>query len=187
MYFYSMDQKLYFIAMVPPPDIRGRVRELKEELKNRFGVRHALKSPAHITLQMPFRRDPAEEAAISGVLEEFATEQFSFPVDLYGFDSFPPRVIFVKVKNHEPIKRLYESLQVALSDRLNFTEREISHKFHPHMTIATRDLSEDLYYRVWPEYESRTFEASFTARGICLLKHNGKFWEVYREFGFTQK
>ncbi|MGS2738693.1 2'-5' RNA ligase family protein [Sinomicrobium sp. M5D2P17] len=182
-----MDQKLYFIAMVPPPDVRERVRALKEELKNRFGVRHALKSPAHITLQMPFRRDPAEESAMSGVLEEFATGQLSFPVGLSGFDSFPPRVIFVKVKNHKPIRRLYESLRNVLSDRLKFSEKEMSHKFHPHMTIVTRDLDEDLYQQVWPEYESRKFEASFTAGNICLLKHNGRFWDIYKEFGFTQK
>ncbi|MGS2763187.1 2'-5' RNA ligase family protein [Sinomicrobium sp. M5D2P9] len=182
-----MDQKLYFIAMVPPPDIRERVRALKEELKNRFGVGYALKSPAHITLQMPFRRDPAEEPVMSDALEEFATVQLSFPVDLSGFDSFPPRVIFVKVKNHEPIRRLYESLRNVLSDRLEFSEKEMSHKFHPHMTIATRDLSEDLYHQVWPEYGARKFETSFTARGISLLKHNGRFWDIYKEFGFTQK
>ncbi|RNL84907.1 2'-5' RNA ligase family protein [Sinomicrobium pectinilyticum] len=182
-----MDQKLYFIAMVPSSDIRERVRDLKEELKERFGVKHALKSPAHITLQMPFRRDQAEETAISEVLEEFAREQLSFQVDLSGFDSFPPRVIFVKVNNHEPIKQLCESLRIVLSDRLKFTEKELSHKFHPHMTIATRDLSEDLYDRIWPEYESRELKASFTASGICLLKHNGRFWDIYKEFGFTQK
>ncbi|UGU14532.1 2'-5' RNA ligase family protein [Sinomicrobium kalidii] len=182
-----MDKDLYFIAIVPPEDIRQRVRRLKEEVKERFGAKHALKSPAHITLQMPFKRIAAEESQIINALEGFARLQRPFPVMLSGFDCFSPRVIFVKVEDHAPIVELHAGLQRVLTGKLGFTGREITRRFHPHMTIATRDLPEIVFRKAWPEYEMREFGASFIAGSICLLKHNGKYWEIYREFRFTQK
>lgn len=52
---------LYFIALVPPLELRARIEALKEEMHRRFGARHALKAPAHLTLQMPFRHSPEQE------------------------------------------------------------------------------------------------------------------------------
>ncbi|MBC9795551.1 2'-5' RNA ligase family protein [Sinomicrobium weinanense] len=182
-----MYQNLYFIAIVPPDGLKERVKSLKEELKDKYGVKHALKSPAHITLQMPFKRVAAYESRIVNALEEFAGLQRPFPVILSGFNCFSPRVIFVKVEDHAPIVELHAGLRHILTGKLNFTEKEITHRFHPHMTIATRDLTEALFREAWPEYEKRELTASFTASSLCLLKHNGKCWEEYREFGFIQK
>jgi hypothetical protein len=52
------------------------------------------------------------------------------------------------------------------------------------MTIATRDLKEPAFEKAWPEFSKRSFENSFTAKSLYLLKHNGKFWEWFREYPF---
>lgn len=182
-----MYQDLYFIAIVPPSVLKERVKALKEEMKDRFGVKHALRSLAHITLQMPFKRVPADESLIIDALREFASEESPFAVNLSGFDCFSPRVIFVKVEDHSPIVKLHENLQGVLTGKLDFSPKDLSQRFHPHMTIATRDLTKTLFREAWPQYEFREFTASFAARSICLLKHNGRFWEEYMSFNFTQK
>ena len=177
-------KELYFIAIIPGDEIREQVKLLKEEMRDRFGAKHALKSPAHITLQMPFRKEENEEDDIIRALE-LATEAISpFGVELNGFDCFSPRVLFVRVMNHEPVIRLHEHLKPCLKDKIGLEEKQIMNRIHPHMTIATRDLTEAAFYSAWPEFSSREFDASFTAKSIFLLKHNGKFWDIYREFPF---
>lgn len=181
-----MNNQLYLIALIPDVKLRERVRNLKQEMKDRFNASHALKAPAHITLQMPFRRDESFESDLTDELKRFASTRPSFSVDIHGFDSFPPRVIFLKVMNHLPIKELHKNLNVHLTHHLNFTRKELNDEIHPHMTIATRDLSKKMYHKAWPEFRERSFEASFTADRLHLLKHNGKHWELFGEFLFEE-
>ena len=176
--------QLYFIALIPDYKLRSEVKSLKEDLKNKFGASHALKSPAHITLQMPFRRHEGDEQLIITTLEEFSKLQSSFEIILDGYDCFPPRVIFIKVLNHPPVIALHKKFNEVLKAELNFKNRVLTQKLHPHMTIATRDLSEDAFEKAWPQYRSKKFNGSFSVNSLFLLKHNGKHWEIYREFPF---
>ena len=177
---------LYFIALIPHLELREQVKALKEGLKERFNTTKALRSPAHITLQMPFRRSTQDEPYLMDTLQEFATVQKKFLVKLSGFDCFSPKVIFVKVNDHKPIISVHTQLRNVLSDKMGFKENVISQNIHPHMTIATRDLSGEAFRSAWSEFEKREFEASFLAKSLFLLKHNGKFWEIHREFLFKK-
>lgn len=175
---------LYFIALIPNPEIREKVRLLKEEMSERFQARHALKSPAHLTLQMPFKRPEEEEEATIGHLKDFAGRQEPLRVVLDGFDCFPPRVIYIKVSDHEPLIRLHSRLQSHLVRCMGFRSDEVQSRFHPHVTIATRDLRKAAFREAWTEFESRPFVDSFCVSSLFLLKHNGRFWDIYREFGY---
>lgn len=179
-----MKSGLYFIALVPNREIREQVKKLKEAFRTDYGAGHALKSPAHITLQMPFKRVPALENDLCESLEQFAGNQKGFSVGLKGFGCFEPRVIYLKVTGHEPIQKLQQDLKAMLAEKTGFTPDELTTKIHPHMTLATRDLSEEAFYKAWPAYEHRKFEATFPVSGIFLLKHNGKSWDIFREFSF---
>ena len=183
----SGQKNIYFIAIVPNLSVRGLIKALKEEMKERFNAKHALKSPAHITLQMPFKRAQDFEVRLVNTLKAFASQQQAFKTELSGFGCFSPRVLFVKVNDHNPIAAICRDLKKVLSDTLDFKSDKITSKFHPHMTIATRDLSKLEFNKAWPEYEKRKFSSSFWANGISLLKHNGKHWEIHREFSFQKK
>ncbi len=180
-----MSKQLYFIALLPPEDIREDVRELKLIMKKRFDASHALKSPAHITLQMPFRREEEMEDEIIESLENFASEQSEFDVQLNGFDAFPPKVLFIKVEDHDPVQDLHSKLNIVLTQSLSFTESEIKKEMHPHITIATRDLNKAAFNAAWSEFKDRSFQASFKVSSLFLLKHNGKFWDIFRKFPFN--
>jgi 2'-5' RNA ligase len=181
-----MPANLYLIALLPPPPLRDRVRALKEEMRDRFGASHALKSPAHITLQMPFRLGLEDEPGLLKLLEAWSRRQRPFAVKLMGFGSFPPRVIFIRIIDHNPVSALEGSLRELLAGEAHL-QIETSHQpFHPHMTIATRDLREPAFYQAWAEFKDRPFEAAFEVRSLFLLRHNGQFWEIYREFNFGE-
>lgn len=175
---------LYLIALVPGPRLRAEVRSLKLEMQRRFGAAHALKSPAHITLQMPFQRQATEVAGLLEALEDFSRKEAPLQVRLSGFDCFAPRVLFIRVLDHGPLIGLQERLQKALARDPGFASGHGPAPFHPHMTIATRDLGEPGFYRAWEAFRERAFTASFRADHLSLLRHTGSQWGFFREFPF---
>jgi len=175
---------LYLLALVPHIELLDEIEALKEEIKERFNAAHALKSPAHITLQMPFRRSVEDEPYLINTLQEFAAGQNALLIKLSGFDCFLPRVIFVKVIDHGPVISAHAQLKQALIDNMKFEEKEVTQNIHPHMTIASRDLDVEAFNKAWVEFEKREFKASFWAKSLFLLKHNGESWDIYREFLF---
>lgn len=177
-------QNLYFIALIPHMELREEIRALKEDLKERFNAKHALNSPGHITLQMPFRSSTELEPCLINSLQELAANQDAFTIQLSGFDCFSPRVIFVKVIDHDPIIPLHAKLISILREKIRLTEKVISQNIHPHITIATRDLSAAKFKEAWREFKNKEFEASFLSKSLFLLKHDGKKWDIHREFHF---
>jgi 2'-5' RNA ligase len=178
---------LYFIALVLPSNLGQRVTALKEEIRHRFNAQKALNAPPHITLQMPFKRELEDESLINETLMQFAARQQPIRIHLSGFGHFRHDVLFIKVDEHQPIIDLHASLNPVLKETLHFRDEEISLQLHPHVTIATRDLTQQAFNSAWPEFQKRPFKGSFKANSLCLLKHNGRFWEIMREFPFREE
>jgi 2'-5' RNA ligase len=61
----------YFLALVPEGNLQEKATSLKEMLKEQFNIKYALKSPAHITLKMPFSYNEAKEEYLIERLKEF--------------------------------------------------------------------------------------------------------------------
>jgi 2''-5'' RNA ligase len=53
--------------------------------------------------------------------------------------------------------------------------------YHPHLTLAFRDLKKQQYAEA-VEFKNRAFRYDFVTDKIALLKHDGKHWNVFREF-----
>ncbi len=178
---------LYFIALIPGRELRDRVRAVKERIKAGFNAGHALKSPAHITLQIPFKRSPDDEAQLAEVLRRFAAAEHPFIVDLNGYGVFTPRVIFIKITEPGPVARLHSRLKGVLLEDLHFRQEEVMMTVQPHITVATRDLTKTAFTEAWAELEEEEFVASFVAESIFLLKHNGRSWDILEEFPFGRR
>ncbi len=56
--------------------------------------------------------------------------------------------------------------------------------FHPHITIAFRDLTERHFNSLWGEVEHKSFSGRFTVSSITLLGHDGKSWTAEDDFLF---
>lgn len=176
--------ELYFIALVPHDKLRNEIRAVKERMRSEYGAGHALKSPAHITLQMPFKRDGRDEPEISAALRRFAFGEESFTIDLDGYGCFAPRVIFIRITNPEPVRALHRRLKTVLAGDLNFDRTGIMSEVQPHITVATRDLTKESFADAWPEMKDEEFRGSFSVHSLFLLKHNGKNWDILEEFPF---
>lgn len=180
----KVEKHLYLLVFLPSEKVTEEILRFKEEIKTKFSVQHALKLPAHITLQSPFWMADENEQNLHRILNDFSKSQQSFSVYLNGFDHFSDRVIFVKISNHEPIIRFYQELQQQLPSDLFLSSVQQQRKIHPHITLATRDLKKEIFPEVWREFQNRTYKNSFPVEGITLFKHNRKVWIRQKTFFF---
>lgn len=176
-------RSLYFVAVIPPVGVKDEILELKLEIKERYNAAHALKLPAHITLLPPFWLEEREEEELINVLRETAQKQEPFPVELKDFGHFGNRVIYVDVANPYPLKNLYHSF---LTTSGKYLKEPVANSIHPHITLATRDLKGKDFGEAWKEFKTRFYSNSFTAKAVVLLKHDGKIWNIYREFALGE-
>lgn len=174
---------LYFIALIPPEEVREEIRHLKEEIRERFGAEHALKLPAHITLIPPFKLEKERELQLLQSLEVFAATKKPFHLWLSGFGNFPPRVLYVDVKENDMINNLHLDLRKNLS---TFPEITYEKEFHPHVTLATRDLEESLFPAAKKFLATKDYETRFEVDSITLLKHKDREWERVLDFKFKK-
>ncbi|HEY5746715.1 MAG TPA: 2'-5' RNA ligase family protein [Chryseolinea sp.] len=179
----SKEEKLYFIAIIPPAPIYEVALEQKEYFKTHYNSKASLNSPPHITLHMPFKWKEREEDELRDQLLHFSRNTPAVPVKLENFSSFPPRVIFINVVLSQELDNLQKSLHRFCKRVLNlFNANYKELPFHPHVTLAFRDLKKPNYQRAWEEFQQKNFEAEFVADKMALLKHDGRVWKVYEEF-----
>jgi len=174
--------KTYFIALLPPKPLLQKISRIKENFAQSYGAKHALKLPPHITIIPPFKIQKETEPSLLFALQQAAAKTAAFELKVNGFDAFAPRVIFIKVIDHEPVKSLYDSLyEIAKELMPQKTERELK----PHITLATRDLSPQAFKKEMQVFKDQEFEATFRVKSIFLFGHNGKTWEIIEEFPFN--
>jgi 2'-5' RNA ligase len=175
--------KLYFIALIPPSPIYEEALEKKNYFKEHYNSKASLNSPPHITLHMPFRWKEKKEADLVTSVGRFTQSFDPIKVCLDNFSAFAPRVIFINVVKSEALDHLQKSIQRFFKKELNlFNALYKEQPFHPHLTLAFRDLKKPNFKKAWEEFEKKEYKAEFIADRIALLKHNGKIWEVFKEF-----
>jgi 2'-5' RNA ligase len=183
-----MDEKsrLYFVAVIPNEEVSRQVHQIKLHVADQYNSKAALKSPPHITLYMPFRWNEKKEDRLVSTLSETASAYEPFPVYLKHFGAFKPRAIFVHVEESEPLASLQKDVIKAFKRQLNIFDKGFEERpFRPHLTVGFRDLKKPMFRKAWEEeFKEKEFEADFEAQQITLLKHNGKHWDLFRDFSF---
>ena len=174
----------YFIAIVPPESLLAEIQNIKQDVFDKYQSKGALRSPAHITLHMPFSFEEDKEHKLIECLSEF---QFNtaFPIFLNNYDCFEPRVVFINVEDQSELLNLQKQLVSHVKRHLNlFNQSDDMRGFHPHITIAFRDLKKPTFYKVWEEFKFKHFSENFNCDSITLLKHQKDEWVVLQQFDF---
>jgi 2'-5' RNA ligase len=173
----------YFVAIVPPQPVYDEALTQKLYFKEHYQSKASLNSPPHITLHMPFRWKEDKELALVKKLHDFAIAFRPFKIRLNNYDAFVPRVIFMNVAKSAELEQLYLELKRFCKRELNLFNADYKEQaFHPHLTLAFRDLKKPNFERAWAEFAQRQYQAEFLVSKVTLLKHNGKIWEIFREF-----
>ncbi|WP_209329857.1 2'-5' RNA ligase family protein [Lunatimonas salinarum] len=172
----------YFIALVP----EGRVRELAEDVKaalnERFGVKYALKSPAHVTVKMPFLWKESKEDELKRILSRFAANQEPFPLLLKGFGHFRQRVIYIHIWPQRRLEELQAALQELAKGKLKLDLELSDQSFRPHMTVAYNDLKKRDFQACFDFVRDLGFDQRVQIEDVALLKKRHGKWEVLTRF-----
>ena len=173
---------MYFIAIIPPEPIYSQVMDYKQMFADDFNSKAALKSPPHITLHMPFKLKPEQEDHLIKVLHDTASNLQNFKVELKDFGQFNERTIFIDVVENEQLHTLFKHIMRSMKINFNIFNADYKNRgYNPHLTLAFRDLKRDEFKRAWPEFKDSSYQKTFEAQSFVLLKHNGKYWEIFRE------
>jgi len=102
-----------------------------------------------------------------------------------NFSFFEPRVIYVDVLPSKELILLHNSLKNFAKTELKlFNEVNDLRGFHPHITVASRDLKKPKFYELETDFKTKKLNGIFNCNSFCLLKLEKK-WEVLHTFDFT--
>jgi 2'-5' RNA ligase len=168
---------MYYIAIVAESPVAEDVQRFKEEMLEKFGCVAAMKSPAHITLIAPFYFSKGLSKILSDTFHQFNANMQPFEVRVDGFGHFRRDVLYVQPAENALLMQLQEKAVSFFSGLLG---EKVSSKrnFHPHLTIANRDLKSEDFDKARSLFIGRPYSAAWTVKDICLMRHNGKQWEI---------
>jgi 2'-5' RNA ligase len=173
---------MYYITLLCPPEIDDIMRVEKEKMATVYESVVAAKSPAHITLVAPFFLSAGKHRELVQRLEEFESIVTEVNVDINNFGSFANKVIFADVIPNDNLAALQEQLENYLKASGFPFIKEAQKPFHPHVTIATRDLKPEKFAEAWETYENATYSASFTTNAIHVMKLVDDKWIHEHQF-----
>ena len=138
--------KQYFIALIPPPPVSDDALRLKNYFRDQYNSKASLNSPPHITLHMPFKWKEEKECELIDAFGKFSLGRPSFKIELHNFSAFAPRVIFIDVVSNDALSLLNKELHRFCKRELNlFNASYKDQPFHPHLTLAFRDLKKPMF------------------------------------------
>lgn len=179
----ALAEQKYFIAIIPPTPLRDQLHTLKETIGATYHTKGALKSPPHITLHMPFIWSSRKEDKLVEALGNFVANSPPIHIRLTGYGCFPPRVVYVAVEHNPDLETYQKQLFRYCKLHLNlFNANYQDRPFHPHITLAFRDLKKDQFVLLWDEVKDKEFNTMFDLDTITLLKHDGQRWYPFKEF-----
>ncbi len=178
----------YFLAIIPPEPIVSEVYKIKAHIRDKYDSKAALRSPPHITLHMPFLWKEKKEQLLLDKLVHASKNFKTFEITLNNFEAFGPRVIYIVVGQDENLMLLQAGLEDFAKKELNlFNATRYALPYYPHMTVAFRDLKKEVFPLAWDEFKNKRYEATFEVSSIHLLKHDGKSWQLLKEFQLSKE
>ncbi len=168
---------MYYLAVVLPLALNDKILVLKQWIKERWGCTVALKSPAHITLVPPFWMAVEKESALRCDMETVSQTLTAFALSTDNFSAFRPRTLFVAVAPNEQLNAVKKAVDIFFQQS-DYQMKIESRPFHPHITIATRDLRKKDFDEAWLHFQRLSFCETADINGLSLLRHNGRAWDV---------
>lgn len=169
---------MYYVAIVCPGLVNKKVQQFKQWMKDRFGCMAAMKSPAHITLIPPFWFAPEREIELIETLQFFNNNFAGNKIDLDGFSHFGKEVLYIQVKENILLSELKNHAEKHFMEQFGDSIKKDDRPFHPHITIANRDMKPAHFAKAWEHFSNKKFNESFDINSISLLKLGQDNWNV---------
>jgi len=175
----NSDTQLKLIAIVLPDPLFSLVREEQNFIARTWGCRQALRVPPHITLIPPLSIKEKESKELESIAKEVATHRKPFSIKINGYDTFSPRVIFLKPNFPYELGLLYTELRDAIVPKIpQALSRYPDESFHPHITLAYRDLTPDQFKEMWKHYKNKKAKFLIDINQFNILVNTEEGWMI---------
>lgn len=172
------------MALVPPLDILEKAHEVKLLIREQFGIKYALKSPPHVTLKMPFNYNEAKQEFLEIKLRDFLQVQKPFRVRIEGVGTFGNRVIYWGIEQSPELLLLQSNLKSFCKKELNLLDELSDRNYHPHLTVAFKDLKPSHFLEVLSLVKNHSFVEEYEAIDLDILKRKEGKWNLERKVSF---
>jgi len=150
----------------------------RNDREEKFNLKYALKSPAHITLKMPFVWNEAKQDKLALQLTLFFQEHSKLKLGLKGIGNFGKRVLYIKVGEDEQLQEMQKDLTQICKTQLNLKLELSDYAYHPHMTLAFKDMKDLLFNEYLDYLRTKGFKDLMEVKDVALLKKENGRWRV---------
>jgi 2'-5' RNA ligase len=176
-------KQLKLIAIVLPDPLRSFIINEQKFISENWGCRHALRTPPHITLIPPFHFTLQEINSIITILSEAAKRHHAFRLNVIGFNSFRQGVIFMEPELSQALQDLHMDLNDSMGSYFpQILEKSGDRPFHPHITLAHKDVTREQFKEIRDHYKNKAAPSSVIIEHFNILNHIGKGWAIGEEF-----
>ena len=184
------DQNLFFIALIPFRHLRKQIRIFEYDIAERFNSFKALKVPPHITLKAPFICNDNAKHELLSWFSELRIFQKEFTIQLKDFEAFHNKqkpVIYINPVVTSELISLQKELIAGFGSLFPGYLNKVDVSFKPHVTVAYRDLTPEMFEKAWKEYQHKSFDAIFDVNALHLMQHDSKQWNLIASYNLDKK
>ena len=112
-----------------------------------------------------------------------------FNIELKNFGAFQNKnnpVVYVNPVVTKDLQFMQKEIIASFSSLFPGDIHPIDIQFNPHVTVAYRDLTPEMFAKAWQEYQHKKFDALFEVDAFYLLQHDSKKWNIISTYSLTQ-
>lgn len=156
----------YTLVIPAEEPVSRQVKQMRLQWKMEFGEDVGSEKPPGVMMAAWAARKEQEETMVR-LIGNLAERLESFVVTLNNFSGIPPQVIYIRVQDAEPFKKITTQLKEVLEligneDTYRIVERPI---------IKLGSFPKNENHQQWYKYTHQLFHAAFTARKLVLFRH----------------
>lgn len=172
--------QLYSIALVPPKTIRDEILGFQLLAEKKFDSKITLRSPVHITLVPPFKASDDElKLIVKKVALCLKNNHRPIQTVITGFYHFSNRVIMLEVSKSKALEVLFTDIMLTCSQ---ITLNNSYTKFVPHVTIANRDLSPEIFDKAYEYFSHIPYSRNFISDELAIFHFSQGKWSAIKRF-----
>ena len=174
-------ENLYFMALIPKRELREKINVFKQDFANRFNSCKALKVYPHITLKAPFKCVENAHKELVQWFNQLHIPQKPFSIVLKNFGAFENSrspVVYINPMHSKELQFMQKEIIASFSSLFPGDLNKVDVDFHPHVTVAYRDLEPAMFEKAWKEYKLKSFNEEFEVDAFYLLQHDSQNWNI---------
>ena len=172
-------RQTHFIGVLLPDDLARAVEECRRYMNRTYGCRSGYATPVHVALVPPFAlpRDYTTEDVVEALLRG-VPQDFGFIAHTENFDAFGDRTLFAAVVSSPGWNRLKNAAETTLRGAFPGCLRKDPRPFHPHITVANRDIPPGASTVALRFLNGKKFEEDFPVDNMTVFVCKGGVWKI---------